>query len=205
MNKQKKKIITNFLKTFTEDNNIDSVEINIIYKVIPFEKIEEYNNKWLAINFVAPVNNNTRRNKDDDIKKKNYFAIDLDLREEERKKTGKIISDEKIIEIANELKDSFKWKFAKWRYIVFSGNGLHIYYTFNFLKIEKTTYKEEVKKIYQQFEKEYWYKVDFSAWHISRTMRLPETINWKRKERYWLKPKKCFILYKQDVKSEFLR
>jgi len=45
MNKQKKKIITNFLKTFTEDNNIDSVEINIIYKVIPFEKIEEYNNK----------------------------------------------------------------------------------------------------------------------------------------------------------------
>jgi hypothetical protein len=62
------------------------------------------NNKKENIYFVAGVKDNTiKRANDEDILEKNYFVIDVDIREYFNKKDNKIIDDTELKRCINQL------------------------------------------------------------------------------------------------------
>ena len=80
----------------------------------------------IGINSELSETQRLKRNKitDDDIVETNKILIDLDLRKDYQKKTGKILSDEEIIKMADELKAIIDTHdlFKNWSLIVVSGN-----------------------------------------------------------------------------------
>ena len=156
------------------------------------------------IYFLAWVRNTKKRNNDNDIISKNYFVIDLDIRSWFRDNEWIEISDEEIKSTAETLKNYLKyWKFwiSDWRYIVFSGNWLHIYYIWDEIEqLNSKYYSLWVKKFYELFEEFIWseyIKPDYACRNIARIIRLPWTINQKN----W---KNVEILYEQDSKLKIM-
>lgn len=164
--------------------------------------------------FLAWVQNPKIRNRDNQIVVKNYFAFDLDCRNLIAKDLDippEQVPDYEILWIADSFKDFMKWKeFWDWRYIVFSWNGLHIYYTGETLRIPEdvTTseyqdamlaYQYEFKSI---FESPYMIP-DPACINIGRVFRLPWSYN-QRSKYPTLWKTECRILYEQDVNSKLV-
>ncbi len=190
MNKQQ---IKAFLSTFWTENEI---EINNLKRAISLDEALELNKKWENIYFVASVKDNTKRNKDNDIKDKNYFIIDLDVREQKP-----WITDDEIKEYAAIIKNSLQWALANYRFINYSWNWLHFYYVWEPTEFDKTTYQNGIKYILKQFEKaiqKTWIKPDYACSNIARIIRLPWTMNWGMKTKHGLKPKECEIIEQTD-------
>jgi hypothetical protein len=70
------------------------------------------------------------RCKDDDIKMKKYFVIDIDIRSDTKKEKGVVLTDEELNQEIESIISTIDKsdKFRSYSYVVHSGNGLHIYY-----------------------------------------------------------------------------
>lgn len=146
------------------------------------------------------------RCKDDDIKMKKYFVIDIDIRSDTKKEKKIIINDEELAkEIENILSTIDKSeKFSSYSYAVHSWNWLHIYYVWNEYVFDKEVYKRWVETIYTMFSEETWFNCDFATANIGRLIRLPWTINLARKKKYELEPMEARFVRIQPQNSSLI-
>lgn len=135
------------------------------------------------------VSDNTKRNSDDDIKIKCYFFVDIDIRSEHFSKTWEVLNDEQLNEeinniLVNILQSEYQW----FSYAVHSWNWLHLYYLWDEIEIDKTTYSKWVQYFYYLMNSllsKTWYSCDKACHNIWRISRVPWSINTRRKERWW--------------------
>lgn len=124
-----------------------------------------------------------RRAKDNDVRKKNYFLVDIDVREIWRKKREEI-TDEHIKEqgiAIVELLNKSGTIAGDWRLIVFSGNGLHIWYVGDPIAIEsKEAWKEGLRTFLRGFEMRIGLPPDYACINLSRLSRIPCSYNNKK-------------------------
>ena len=125
---------------------------------------------------------------------KNYFFLDFDIRNYFRDKENVEVSDDEIIQIWNDLArflcDNPKYGFNQWRYIVYTGNWIHLYYVWVDLIVGQDVSVKEyaygVTKIYQAFH-DYmgveYLEPDKACRNIWRVARLPDSINQKNGKR----------------------
>lgn len=129
----------------------------------------------------------SRRASDHNITYKKYIYFDFDIRNSLLEK-GVSVTDEEIkkigINMINELKKDRI--FSKWSYLVFSGNGLHLYYISD---------NESGVKVYQEFygvgydvfckrlKKVCGYTPDRACKNIARLARIPGSYNNKHESK----------------------
>lgn len=123
----------------------------------------------------------TSRCADDDIKSKKYFVVDIDIRLTHYTKTGIVLDDEQLNNIAKKIIFSLLIS-GMWDYcaIVYSWNWIHIYYSWEERPFNKNTYANWVKYIYEQIDeiiRDMWYESDKACCNLARVMRIPWTIN----------------------------
>lgn len=125
---------------------------------------------------------------DDDFTHKCYIPIDIDIRLDHYEKTSKVLSETELDDVIKDLLQKLKNKpeTSDYRYAINSGNWLHLYYVWDNIEIDKTTYAHWVMK-YQEFINEVIspYKCDPAVSNISRIMRMPWSINKRKKEKWW--------------------
>lgn len=194
----------------TELAGTQKVEINNLDHVVSFSDAIWKDTRY----FLAGVTDTKKRNMDDDIKKKNYFYADIDIRSVYLKKHWKILTDEEqdeeIIKILDRLSQR---KIATMRYVVYTGNGLHLYYVWDEIEIDKTTYAKWVAYFYDIIDfalADLWYTCDQACKNIARISRLPWSINTRYKtqknketkqdELVWnMWPTECKILLENEL------
>lgn len=182
-----------FLSSFSWE-----IEISNLKEIVePNEKENIY--------FLAWISKKDKRNNDHDILVKNYFFLDFDIRNYFRDSEQSEITDDEIIKIwedlARFLNQNPKYGFNQWRYIVYTGNWIHLYYVWDPLEVWKDISVKEysfwISVIYNAF-KEYigspYLSPDIACKNIGRIARLPDTINQKN-------GKRVIILAEQNVKS----
>lgn len=149
-----------------------------------------------AMYFLWGVVDNKKRNKDEDIKKKCYVFVDIDIRSIHKEKTGEILSDEKLNEEIDKILNALKVKDLDWRrYAIHSGNWLHLYYVGKEAEIDKTIYSKGVQVFYNEINsalEKLGYVCDKVCHNIARISRLPWSMNSRYK--FWLDPIECKIL-----------
>ena len=115
------------------------------------------------------------RARDEDVKQKNHFFIDLDLRTQNPE-----ITDGEIKEVGYSLKETLaKHSFlGRWRYICFSGNGLHIHYFGDPVPLTSLEHwREGMKHLINTFEKHTGMEADKGCINAARLCRLPGSWN----------------------------
>ncbi|MBI1934259.1 hypothetical protein HYS30_01200 [Candidatus Peregrinibacteria bacterium] len=118
---------------------------------------------------------------------KNYFFLDFDIRVFWMETYKEEISDWLIKEIAEGIIFVFATDplLKQWRYLVFTGNGIHIYYFFPAIKV---TSERFWKRGMQRLLREHVGRLlelppDKSCTNISKLGRLPLTYNNKQERR----------------------
>jgi len=141
----------------------------------------------------------SKRCNDDDIVMKNYFVVDIDIRLDCYKSTWFVLNDTEIMEhmakILELIQDSWLDDYSAF---VHSGNWLHLYYTGNERSFDKDVYSQWVQMIYEKINnaiKSTGYKCDPACHNISRIMRLPWTINPRKKELVNNETREKYIAY----------
>ncbi len=133
------------------------------------------------------------RAKDIDIIVTNKIAIDIDLRKQYENKYKEKITDEEIIKQWEYMVEYMIWEHEYlWDYdfIVFSWNGLHIYYLWEPRNISPDDYSYAMDRIMREWDNFWGDEVMYSdkaCKNISRIFRLPWSINQKT----W---KECFVI-----------
>ncbi len=148
--------------------------------------------------FVWGVNKNLKaRCKDSDIVMKNYFWVDIDIRETIMKNMWEVISDNQLYwyidAILERLDDSDYWDYE---YVMASGNWVHIYYIWDHKQFKPENYKLAVNRIYKDIDiiiKDLNLKTDKATSNISSLFRCPLTLNYSRVRKYGLEVWPCFI------------
>lgn len=151
-----------------------------------------------------------KRNKDEDIKKKCYFYVDIDIRSVKYQSTGKVISDQELFDEIDKIIEALTvWNLSSMRYVVFTGNGIHLYFVWTEREFDPRVFANGVQYVYEIIDfalQELWYTCDTACKNIARIARLPWSINrrlktavnkeTKEKEIIWdLEPIECKILY----------
>lgn len=160
------------------------------------------------IYFLSWVENLNKRNTDHTITEKNYLFLDFDIRNYFRDSEKTEISDDEIIQLwedlARFLNNNPKYGFNQWRYIVYTGNWIHIYYVGKTLKVpEDITPRQyslalaQIHKAWQEYMDQWYFKPDPACKNIGRVARLPDTINQKN----W---KRVVIIAEQEVSAILL-
>lgn len=179
----------------TELAGTQKVETNNLNHIISFADAIGKENMY----FLWGVVDNKKRNKDDDIKKKCYVFVDIDIRSIHKEKTGEIMSDEVLDQEIEKILKALKEKQLDWRrYAVHSGNWLHLYYVGKEAEIDKTTYSKGVQVFYNEINQalqSLGYVCDKACHNIARISRLPWSINSRYK--FALEPMECKILHIQ--------
>jgi hypothetical protein len=124
----------------------------------------------------------TKRASDKDILQKNYLYLDFDVRKA-AEADGKEMSDEQIKDVSQELITKLKADtfLSKWRYIVFSGNGLHVYYIGESVDVKQSeAWKIGMQSLLRDVEAISDRTPDPDCINIARLARLPGTLNMKR-------------------------
>lgn len=123
----------------------------------------------------------TFRASDINILKKNYFYIDLDIR-----KTNPDLTDEQIKtdiweKWAKPCLKAMGTPFSDWRYVVFTGNGLHIYYSGRAIDIpDKKLWSAGLNAFLDAIEKSFGEKFDRACCNPARIARMPGSMNCKK-------------------------
>ena len=209
------KSIKQFLSTFWW---LEHIEISQWYHIC--YSADEIIDKFDDLFFCGWVNNPKkwwveRHTRKTDIWKKNYFAIDVDLRKQYASINWcdfKDVSDEAIFQQINSIKDMLSWDplLSQWRYITFTWNWCHVYFVWDLIEISPEDYQDWVKEIYRswnmytdniRWEFNYYF-ADNSTANIDRILRVPYSFNTKESNPWW--KKKVQIMYEQDVKSEMV-
>ncbi len=115
------------------------------------------------------------RARDEDVKQKNHFFIDLDLRVK-----NPLISDTDIKEVGYSLEEILAkhQHLCDWRYICFSGNGLHVHYFGNPVPLKSLEHwREGMKNLISTFEKHTGMEADKGCINAARLCRLPGSWN----------------------------
>jgi hypothetical protein len=184
-------------REFIKSLHTGAVEFNNLTIVLPFD--EARTNKTDNIYFVAWLKTAmNKRCKDSDISTKKYFVIDVDLRNQF---DWEITNEEIIFEWQNmadnlHLDNEQLWK---WKHIVFSGNGLHIYYEIESKSYKPAQYAAWVDMVYDLWDNFWWdeiYKSDRACKNIWRILRLPGSVNQKN----WAEVQ---IIASQEIISDF--
>ena len=196
MEKQKQ---IDFLKSLCPTGKI---EFNNLKETFVFGEINYENNVY----FLGSVNDNSRRNSDEDIIFKNYFCVDFDIRANYQKVHNQILDDASMELYIEAIKQGLnKNGYGDRRYIVTSGNWFHIYYVGNWNDFTPEEYSVAVEYYYDEidsiFENDEILKCDHSIKNIGRILRLPWSKNYNRVKKYWLEPKDVEIVDEQDVVS----
>lgn len=137
------------------------------------------------------------RFKDHEIKTKNYFAIDIDLRNQIDWTITNLEIVQEGLYLAKRLSLHNKL-FWQWSYIIFSWNGLHIYYVWKENTFNTRQFKlwvQHIFKMWDNFIDADEFKSDHACCNLARILRLPGSINQKN----WAKVQ---ILAEQDSESE---
>jgi len=187
-----------FLDRFKSDNW--KIEFAVIWKTGAVVVDEKYalKSKVHNVYFLANVRKDLEYNwynraKDIDIIEKSYLVLDIDLRKQFKDKYGYDITDEEIIETWKQIADyieeehQYLWDYD---FIVFSWNGLHIYYLWEPRYISPDDYAYAMERIMRQWDS-LWgdeiFNTDKACKNIARIIRLPWSINQKT----W---KECFVI-----------
>ena len=117
---------------------------------------------------------------DKDVQHRKYIVLDLDIRAEYEKE-GLEITDEQIkadgLQIAKELEDTKE--FSDWEYVIFSGNGIHIYFIGEPVLTDEYYYAG-VDAIYRKYDSLGYYPADKACKNASRILRVPGSYNNKK-------------------------
>lgn len=139
------------------------------------------------------------RARDEDVKQKNHFFIDLDLRTQ-----NPDITDSEIEEVGHSLEETLaKHPFlGNWRYICFSGNGLHIHYFGDPVTLTSLEHwREGMKHLISTFEKLTGMEADKGCVNAARLCRLPGSWNNKQGKHVHTE----LLLYRPDQKVDVSR
>lgn len=147
--------------------------------------------KFLMLNggkdlfFLGGVNASTgnwkeaTRAKDSDVSHKNYFYIDFDLRKNHPEYTDEQIKGQIATWVTDTLADLGD-PYDRWRYVVFTGNGLHVYYFgFKPVPVQAEPWKRGLMEFVEHVSKAFGEEVDPTCVNISRIARLPGSLNHK--------------------------
>lgn len=167
---------------------------------------------WQQMYFCAGMNERpTARCKDEDFTKKKYFFVDIDIRKIIYDKEKRIIDDKELwdkwLEIIKKISDAWYWDY---RYSVFSGNGIHLYYVWDEIQIDHKTYSLWVEKVYQILDNAiYPFCCDQACKNIARITRLPWSINTRIKKEKWVEiwnmwDIECDFFEYRDNTSQFM-
>lgn len=191
------------MKLFKRLSGTQGIEFNNLYGVVNVDNIQ-----WKETRYMLwGVTDTTKRNSDDDIKKKCYMFVDLDIRSIHYEKTGEVLNDDQLLEEITKILDVLITSDYAWfAYAIHSGNGLHLYYIGNELAINKTDYANWVKYFYSMIDAllaPTGYYCDKACHNIARISRVPWSINTRRKEKWWkviwdLWAYECIILIEQE-------
>lgn len=151
------------------------------------------------------------RAEDSDIIMKNYVWIDIDIRNHFLEHWD-LIDQETLRKEINEIRAQLmiSW-LSDYCAIVDSGNGCHIYYRWKGKKFDVLEYSESVKWLMIRIDfalRDLWYKTDHACSNLSRLLRLPWSINPRKKpekkkmQGFDLWPIECEILYFEKENSE---
>lgn len=122
---------------------------------------------------------NRERAKDEHIKKKRYFYVDFDVR-----KQNPEITDQEIIDLAAWFRELVVGTpYENWRYIVYSGNGLHFYYfaehALNITPEDRTIWKMGNLLFVRGLAKLMGVDLDEDCINLARIGRMPGSFNRK--------------------------
>lgn len=137
------------------------------------------------------------RSSDTDVLKKNYFVVDFDIREEE-KKQKKNIDDTQLDKLINNILTVINDDdmLSNYYMAVNSGNGLHLHYLAEKgVDIANKTYWREGARIWLNNVYEKVYPADMGCINLSRLFRIPGSMNNKKETKevkIVAEPKKMF-------------
>jgi hypothetical protein len=123
-----------------------------------------------------------RRSGDKDIRMKNYFVIDVDVRNLWKAQKQEI-TDEEIKELGHWLVGALSDHphLSKWSYIVYSGNGIHIWYIGEPVAVKSIeNWRHGMQHIHREFEKHTKLAPDESCVSVGWLFRLPGSFNNKK-------------------------
>lgn len=173
------------------DNNIalvkhlkwtSEIELNNLKGIVPYSAAKNWTNIYFCCWLGEKL---SRRCKDWDIKTKKYFCVDLDIRLDHFKQTWHILSQVEMLNESRKILQKINGsEFEDYSAVVDSWNGIHIYYTWVERAFDVREYAEWVSYIFEEIDeviKETWYKCDPAVSNIARIMRLPWTINKRKK------------------------
>ncbi len=174
-----KQQVIDFLKDLAGSGN---VEINVNANTLT-----KFSSAWWKpqIYFCAWFNKDLdKRCGDGDFTRKKYIPVDIDIRLDYYKRTWKVLSHEEMMEIIWDIihKLDNTSEFCNYSYAICSGNWLHLYYVGEEIKIDRDTYFKGVLYLQWMINKVIApYKCDDAVRNIARIMRLPGTINPRKK------------------------
>ena len=190
------------------------VEFNNLNQVLQRNEVEWKEN----IYFVCWLKEKLKdRCNDDDIYMKKYFVVDIDIRLDCFLQTWFVLTNDELINqmetIVEKITEAWLDDYSA---LVHSGNGLHIYYTWTERAFDKVVYSSGVKMIYELIDsaiKSTWYRCDPACHNIARIMRLPWTLNPRKKEvlnketkvkelAYDLWPITCEVMHIEEKQSK---
>lgn len=122
-----------------------------------------------------------RETHDDDIEQKRYVFFDFDIRNH-FKENDLEVTDQEIKDIATDFiasaKDHPLW--SKWSFIVFTGNGIHIYYVSGASYVNKKQFAMGYKYFAEQLDPLVGIPSDKKCSNLARIGRLPGSYNNKQ-------------------------
>ena len=133
--------------------------------------------------FLAGVRSGlTARAKDEDVIRKTSFFVDFDIRKFWLQKHGENISDADLKECATGITHALANDklLRTWRYLVFTGNGLHLHYFGDPTPLRSTqSWKEGLTRFLKKMEECVEYPPDYGCVNAGRICRLPGSKNHK--------------------------
>lgn len=117
---------------------------------------------------------------DDDVLQKNYFFLDFDIRNYYLKKNNADVSDQEIKNLGGYITEklSAHEHLQNWRYMIYTGNGIHVYYFGDPCKIEnKVWWSDGVDLLMQDAYKITGIEPDTGCKNVGRISRLPTSYN----------------------------
>ena len=167
------------MKTITEYVLIKDGNVKVV------DSVEAFANSTSNVYYLEWVRSdidysNWKRAKDEDVIFKDFFVLDIDL----RNNCGyEITNDDIKTEWENLIKyleqeDEYFWEWSK---IIFTWNWIHIMYYWDWKKFNKDIYSLWVERIYSRWDEIMWvpYQCDHACKNLARILRLPWSINQK--------------------------
>ena len=175
------------------------VEINNLNSIVKFNEA-----LWKPnIYFCCWYDKANGRCSDNDFTKKKYIPFDIDIRLNHYERTWEIMTAEQMDKVIQEILDKVEntSEFSWYSYAVNSWNGLHLYYVWDEIQIDRDTYSKWVEYLQWMLNEIIApYECDMAVKNIARIMRLPWTINHRKKE-HWGK-----VLWNLwDYECEFIK